>query len=121
MNANKHTPAGKPTPGPWHLQWPSADSDATDPIIVDMGEIPVAYVQESGSAEHGQDATSIVNARLIAAAPDLLDFAALVARMKTEDEMGENGPASEDWIATLNELIVSARAVVGKAEGKVTT
>lgn len=38
-------------------------------------------------------------------------FASLVARMKTEEEYGDDVPPSEDWISTLNELIESARKV----------
>src|SRR5258708_29077097 len=39
------------------------------------------------------------NARLIAKAPKLREFIALVARMKTEKEFGEDAPPSEDWIS----------------------
>jgi hypothetical protein len=56
------------------------------------------------------------NARLIAAAPDLLEFARLVARMRTEEEAG--GFTVEDAIATVNDLIETARLLVAKAEGK---
>jgi hypothetical protein len=37
---------------------------------------------------------------------DLVD---LIARMKTEEEFGDDSPPSEDWIGTLNELIETAR------------
>ena len=33
----------------------------------------------------------------------------LIARMKTEEEFGDDSPPSEDWIGTLNELIETAR------------
>jgi hypothetical protein len=61
---------------------------------------------------------SEANARLIAAAPELLAFIELVARMRTEEEFGDDAPASEDWISTLNELITSARVVAAKAKGE---
>jgi len=32
--------------------------------------------------------------------------------MKTEKEFGDNAPPSEDWISTLNDLIVEARKIV---------
>ena len=52
------------------------------------------------------------NARLIAKAPQMATFVNLVARMKTEKEFGDNAPPSEDWISTLNDLIVEARKIV---------
>ena len=39
----------------------------------------------------------------------LLPFVRQIARMKTEEEFGEQAPASEDWISTLNALIAEAR------------
>ena len=53
------------------------------------------------------------NAGLIAAAPDLLEFARLVAGMRTEEEAG--GFTVEDAIATVNDLIETARLLVAKA------
>src|ERR1019366_6693545 len=51
------------------------------------------------------------NARLIAKSPQMATFVNLVARMKTEKEFGVNAPPSEDWISTLNDLIVEARKI----------
>lgn len=104
-SANTHTPA------PWA-------SDNTrkyyDSWLIRHNGIAVARVmQDTTRTKEEHEA----NACLIAAAPELLAFASLIARMKTEDEMGENSPASEDWIATLNELIASARPIVAKATG----
>jgi hypothetical protein len=56
------------------------------------------------------------NATLFAAAPDLHEFAAMVARMKTDEEYGDDMPASEDWVSTLNSLIAFARSLVAKAK-----
>jgi hypothetical protein len=35
----------------------------------------------------------------------------LIARMRTEEEFGPDSPPSEDWIGTLDDLIVSARKI----------
>jgi hypothetical protein len=54
----------------------------------------------------------IGSAELLAAKREKLEeFVSLVARMKTEEEFGDDCPPSEDWISTLNELIASARKV----------
>lgn len=42
------------------------------------------------------------------------EFIAMISRMKTEEEFGEDAPPSEDWISTLNDLIVGARALTKK-------
>jgi hypothetical protein len=42
----------------------------------------------------------------------LAEFVALVARMKTEKEFGDNPPDTEDWISTLNDLIAEARKIL---------
>lgn len=103
------------TLGPWgyelHLPKGSADgvyrvidigSDNQDVIaIVDPDDIQRTL---------GESAESI--ARLIAQAPTMQEFIALAARMKTESEFGDNAPASEDWISTLNDLIASARKIL---------
>jgi hypothetical protein len=52
-----------------------------------------------------------VNARLITKSPQMATFVNLVARMKTEGEFANNAPPSEDWIRTLNDLIVEARKI----------
>jgi hypothetical protein len=41
-------------------------------------------------------------------------FVGLVSRMKTEEEFGEDVPPSEDWISTLNDLIIQARQLQTK-------
>lgn len=45
----------------------------------------------------------------------LLEFVEMIARMQTENESG--GIASEDAIATVNDLIETARPLVAKARG----
>lgn len=44
------------------------------------------------------------------------EFIAMIARMKTEEEFGEDAPPSEDWISTLNDLIVGAKALTKKGK-----
>ena len=40
-------------------------------------------------------------------------FTSTVARMKTYEEFGDNQPETCDWIQTLSNLIVRARAILG--------
>ena len=107
--------------GPWKLEYrdPCGAMPAGWLIIdptSDNGDVIAQVNPDDILTDLGHD--NKATAKLIAAAPELLDFAALIARMKTEEEFGENTPASEDWIATLNELIVTARPLVAKAEGR---
>lgn len=54
------------------------------------------------------------------AAPDLLDFAALLARLETDDETLErtgDNQSGDDAVEALSGLIHKARALVAKAEG----
>ena len=55
------------------------------------------------------------NAELIAQAPELREFAEIVARMKTEQEFIDEGGELEDddSINALDELIASARKITG--------
>lgn len=39
----------------------------------------------------------------------LRQFVGTISRMKTEEEFGNDAPPSEDWISTLNDLIMEAR------------
>jgi hypothetical protein len=49
----------------------------------------------------------------------LLSLVRQIARMKTEEEFGDQSPASEDWISTLNDLIAEARKLThGKGKLK---
>jgi len=43
----------------------------------------------------------------------MLELVGLISRMKTEQEFGDNLPESEDWIMTINQLIQSARSILG--------
>lgn len=108
MSPTKHTP------GPWRAT-PIGTTFSID--AVEANYAGIAFINPLGMHDAGiPNATDKANARLIATAPDLLEFTAMVARMKTEEEFGDDMPASEDWISTLNELIVSARVLIGKTE-----
>ena len=103
--------ASKHTPGPWSRNIPPATKYNT---VFAGRNTHVAHLEV-----RGMDAGEIEgNCNLIAAAPDLLAFAQLVARMKTESEFGEEAPPSEDWISTLNDLIIDARLICRRAEGR---
>lgn len=125
MNASD---SAKHTPGPWRIITYSYeenngryvvgpnDDQPDDRLIADCYadcplDLGLPSIQEMQA-----------NARLITAAPELLEFAALVARMRTLEEFGDgdDAPQQDDWIETLGELIASARALVGKAQGEVT-
>lgn len=41
------------------------------------------------------------------------EFAELIARLKTEEDFGDDQPPFEDWICTLDNLIESARQLTG--------
>ena len=82
------------TPGPWHV---SADQ----PIVFDANKHVVADCYEH---EHSLFAERYANARLVAAAPDLL--AACTALVRDNDGPGEFGEALE-----------FARAAIAKATG----
>ena len=84
------------TPGPWHV-------DYTQGMVTQDG-VPIAYVYGDYSD------TPLPDARLIAAAPDLL--AALKVLLFAFEELAKAiKPLSSDPV------IVSARAAVCKAEG----
>lgn len=75
---------------------------------------PGAYVDRT-------DEEIEANARLIAAAPDLLEGAALIARLETNEETLErtgDQQSGDDAVETLSGLIHKARALVAKAEGR---
>lgn len=57
--------------------------------------------------------STVIHCRLHKAAPAMLEFIDLIARMKTADEYDNDGEEmdGDDACATLSELIVSARKV----------
>ena len=91
----------KPTPGPWKISEPKKDWNGEYSLFEihwsDAGECIAEFV-------HGEP-----DARLIAAAPDLLDAArrALNFIENTEDEFGDNLPSGD-----------ALRAAIARATGE---
>jgi hypothetical protein len=98
------------TPGPW------VANSAADVVLADDPASVIAWCSSPDSLDDG-DAPSMANARLIAAAPELLHalkaalafISASVADPDTTDEM------AEAWIALLD---AQPNAALAKAEGK---
>ncbi len=42
-----------------------------------------------------------------------VEFVEMVARMQTSEEFRDGSPESDDWVATLNNLIAQARDISG--------
>ena len=93
------------TPGPWRVGWNTAV--VADVPIPDMrGSADIAYY---GGYLVAESCTS-ANARLISAAPDLLDaLRAAVARVEVANREGD--PILSGWLP-------SARAAIATAEGR---
>ena len=103
------------TPGPWKVEY----SEGDEWEVLAGANLPIAYI--SGWAGRSIEA----NARLIAAAPDLL-----VALKRLEDLAGQIGPriiipkAEHGTIRIIAELgaladaCTAARAAIAKAEGQ---
>lgn len=102
QNKEQDTHMSKHTPGPWvagEISWESGwiEINATAPR-----PMPVAYALPAGTEDRNDDVT-IANARLIAAAPELLDACeACLARDDIADD----------------ELGVMLRAAIAKARGE---
>ena len=103
------------TPGPWVGETEEAyGRDGRSAPKVGTGWIngpdsrPV--LQYAGCGSHNAEWMDPEDFALVLAAPDLLEFARLVARMKTEEEAG--GFTAEDAVATVNDLIETARLLV---------
>ena len=92
-----------PTPGPW------------DYFVGNANGRGLIRIEQLGTGVHiaslQRGAVSEANARLIAAAPTMSDFVALVAGFT------EPGRSPEDDAETLRSLIQSARAIRAQATG----
>jgi hypothetical protein len=101
MNELKHTP------GPWEAVQNNPDSDLTYTIMA--ANQPIADVYESGTAEHNQESEDTHNARLIAAAPELLAACkGAIAELNTYWKGDYAG----------RPLASELRAAIAKAEGR---
>jgi hypothetical protein len=93
----------KPTPGPWRVE----DRYVRALKVKDIAEVP------SGGVMHGK--VDAANARLIAAAPDLLDaLTGVLALTRT----GTHPDDKTEHCCRICAAIVKARAAVAKAEGR---
>lgn len=87
----------KHTPGPWEVTRPSANS--LFPLVIEVPNVaPIAYMAYNNAA---------INARLIAAAPDLL--AALKGIMEWARRVSVANPGME---------VANAAAAIAKATGE---
>ena len=99
------------TPGPWRI--------TTDFIgVYDSEARRIANMDSDGAPDFSEDET-LANARLMAAAPEML--AALEAviddlREGIQDAL-DNG-ASEFWVANARKRLLNARAAIRKARGE---
>lgn len=93
------------TPGPWTIEAPSKGSIV--PIIhgADYSEVASVF------ADEGEDQRN-ANARLIAAAPELLAFAERVTATKVL--AADNDALLKGWM----DMIAAARAAIAKARGE---
>jgi hypothetical protein len=101
----------KPTPGPWVIDW---NVSRLDVFSSDAATL-VATLRRSTLSD-GIDKTAISNARLIAAAPDLLE-----ALRDLEKEFRRVFPIyyySEPWAHDKNEKLKYAQAIIAKATGE---
>lgn len=96
----------KHTPGPWVIE-----RDPSNNTIAVIG--PCAAEEYAGFAwlEVSEE-----NAQMIATAPELLDFIAMIARMTTDTQM-DGDMSGDDAVSTLSELIEGARTIIARATG----
>jgi len=97
------------TPGPWHVEMGVHVLDSARTRIADVCD-------RYDGVNNNFKSSAGANACLIAHAPDLLEFAELVARMTTDQEM-DGDMSGDDAVSTLSELIETARAVIYEAKG----
>ena len=95
----------EPTPGPWTY------TDNGEEITIDCGEIYGAAVLWAGDSDDWPHAQQLANARLIAAAPQLLEACKAFVREIAADP---NAVAFFDL-----RIIGNANAAIAAAEGKV--
>lgn len=116
------------TPGPWFVQddeWTDGETaNITSDFRSDNSIIPVAQISGSGSESGFNGDFSLeqkANARLIAAAPELLEaLQDMVSRIEYYANLdGSYKPSIEDWAYTYNSSDMdAARAAIAKALGK---
>lgn len=99
------------TQGMWQTN--HADDDTEGRYVISSDGVLIADCYADTPLDLGLPSKeeSKANIRLIAKSPQMSKLVNLIARMKTEEEFGDNAPPSEDWISTLNDLIAQARVI----------
>lgn len=103
--------AGKHTPGPWTHCAPTSDTANTDHLVLGRNDHLVAGVIDDAPPDEVE-----ANARLIAAAPDML--AALKATAGNIRSLGPAGALSHVPFAPYQEWLAVVDAAIAKAEGR---
>ena len=100
----------KHTPGPWRI--------TTDFIgVYDKDARCIADMDSESAHEIGYD-ESLANARLIAAAPDLLAaLEAVIDDLREGIQDAVDNGANEIWVANARKRLMNARAAIRKARG----
>jgi hypothetical protein len=98
----------KPTPGPWVIDW---NVSRLDVFSSDAATL-VATLRRSTLSD-GIDKTAISNARLIAAAPDLLE-----ALQRINEACAQIPEGLEGYLEHLSDAISDARKALAKATGE---
>ncbi len=110
------------TPGPWKFQIGDSFSDTDYIVAQDDESKPEAerwVVLRWEKGPYRDKALEVANARLIAAAPDLLDACKAALQAFEANAMAEPGTAEWLYAATLSAKATElAMAAIQKAEGK---
>lgn len=92
------------TPGPWHIDYAAAGGGNIQSV-----NGPVANTRWFGNTQK-EALEDFANARLIAAAPDLLEALKDLARSLSDSD--------EDGLTEYADVMVAARSAIAKAEGR---
>ena len=105
-NQNGGMPPSGHTPGPW-----TAERATPNTINIDGDGFSIGEVYDGAEDTDSEGSTAEANARLIAAAPELL--AALENCIETLDAAKHRANGGCEWIA-----VIEARAAIQKAKGR---
>jgi len=102
------------TPGPWRHRINGRDAF----IIYELDHGRIAYLQDP---VHGRDETLEANARLIAAAPELLaalDDLLAYAESTHQAQAAKAAHKPNQWQTGFVNVMTAARAAIARAEGR---
>ena len=105
----------KHTPGPWKLEEWEHDGFSTGDFSIYPGKgtkMPIATIQQPFNGKR-----TIANARLIAASPDLLEFANMYIAQFCGHQITNTSDSKHDATGWLRDI---ARAAIDKATGVAT-